>query len=179
MEQEQILLPEGWTYFAHRTNTSNWKNNPFNEKSITTSKLMSVVTEGDIYQELRRYGSDSIRSYCLGDGEPFEIRCLICLPVYLKNINDSKIKDIMYKEFYYDRNNIGGAGGHRHHSIPKGEELVIIGFGDYDEVYDRDSNIIWTIPKRFIEFYEKELDKDDVRGIKLSKFDLLTYRSSK
>ena len=29
MEHEQILIPEGWTYFAHRTNTSKWEKNPF------------------------------------------------------------------------------------------------------------------------------------------------------
>ena len=29
MEHEQILIPEGWTYFAHRTNTSKWDTNPF------------------------------------------------------------------------------------------------------------------------------------------------------
>lgn len=77
----------------------------------------------------------------------------------------------------YDKNNFGGAYGYRHHSIPRGEELVIIGFSDYDEVYDREGNIIWTVPKRLFEFYNQELDKGDVRGVNLKRLDLLTYKS--
>lgn len=177
MEHEQILIPEGWTYFAHRTNTSKWDTNPFECKKITLSKIMSVVTEGDIYQELKRNGFESPKSYSLGEGEPFEIRCLICTQQYLGQMANQEMKDIMLKEFYYDKNNFGGAYGRRHHSIPKGEELVILAFSDYDEVFDRESNIIWTIPKRFLKFYEEEIDKGDVRGISLLKFDLLTYRS--
>lgn len=177
MEHEQILIPEGWTYFAHRTNTSKWETNPFEGKSITLTKLMSVVTERDIYEELRKNGFEAPKGYSLGEGEPFEIRCLICAQRYLNQINDSKIKEIILKEFYYDKNNFGGAYGHRHHSIPRGEELVIIGFSDYDEVYDREANIIWTIPRRLLEFYNQELDKGEVRGISLKRFDLLTYKS--
>lgn len=177
MEREQILIPEGWTYFAHRTNTSKWEKNPFEGKSITLSKLVSVVTERDIYDELRRNGFEAPKGYSLGEGEPFEIRCLICSQMHLGQMSNQKIKDIMMKEFYYDKNNFGGAYGQRHHSIPKGEELVIVGFSDYDEVYDCDANIIWTIPKRFLEFYEEEVDKGEVRGISLKRFDLLTYRS--
>lgn len=168
MKNEEIIIPEGWTYFAHRTNTSNWSENPFYEKSIVLKKIMSVVTEGDIYTELRRRGRDHIFGYSLGEGEPFEIRSLICTIPYISNMNDdNEMKKIMYHEFYYDKNNFGGMGGQRHHSIPKGEELIILGFGEYDEIYEKPKNIIWTIPKRFLEFYKKEILKNNYRVVSL------------
>ena len=118
MENEEIIIPEGWTYFAHRTNTSNWSENPFYEKSIVLKKIMSVVTEGDIYTELRRRGRDHNFGYSLGEGEPFEIRNLICTIPYISNMNDdNEMKNIMYHEFYYDKNNFGGMGGQRNWEI--------------------------------------------------------------
>ena len=64
----------------------------------------------------------------------------------------------MLKEYYYDRRNFGGCYGQRHHSIPTKEELIVIGVGNHDEVFNRDEKIIWTIPERFIEFYKKEIE---------------------
>ena len=167
MEHEEIIIPEGWTYFAHRTNTEKWDNNPFELDKIVIKKLMSVVTEGDIYQELKRYGRDYTFGYSIGKGDPFEIRTLICTKNYLSNLSDENMKNIMYHEFYYDKNNFGGMGGQRHHSIPKGEELIILGFGEYDEIYEKPKNIIWTIPKRFLEFYKKEILKNNYRVVSL------------
>ena len=97
MEHEQILIPEGWTYFAHRTNTSKWDTNPFEGKSITLKKLMSVITERDIYEELKRNGFESPKGYSLGEGEPFEIRCLICSQLHLSQLDNPKIRVIMLK----------------------------------------------------------------------------------
>ena len=71
--------------------------------------------------------------------------------------------------FYYDRRNLGGCYGQRHHSIPPKEELVVLGIGNYDEVYERDSSIIWTIPRRFIEFYKTEMQSGEYRIIDLEK----------
>ena len=51
----------------------------------------------------------------------------------------------------------GGMGGQRHQSIPKGEELVVLALGNYDEIYESESIIIWTISKRLMEFYERSL----------------------
>lgn len=167
MENEEIIIPEGWTYFAHRTNSSKWSDNPFNKEKLILNKIMSVVTEGDIYQELKRYGKDYTFGYSLGEGRPFEIRTLICKKNYLNNLSDENMKNIMYHEFYYDRNNFGGMGGWRHHSIPKGEELIVLGYGKYDEVYEKEKDIIWTIPKRFLEFYKKEIAKNDYRVVSL------------
>lgn len=56
MNEKEIVIPEGWTYFAHRTNTERWNTDPFTIDVIITNKLMSVVTEKDIYQEVRHYG---------------------------------------------------------------------------------------------------------------------------
>ena len=162
MDNNQIIIPEGWTYYAHRTNTSRWENDPFKMDIITTNKIMSVVTENEIYQELRDYGKNYLHSYTSGQGEPFEIRCLICSLPYLRTLDDeNEMKKIMLKEFYYDRRNYGGCYGQRHHSIPPKEELLVIGIGNHDEVFDREENIIWTIPKRFIDFYKQEIkDKE-------------------
>lgn len=168
MEKDCIVIPEGWTYFAHRTNTARWDKNPFEEKVIEVKKLMSVVTEREIYQELEHYGKNHLQGYSIGDGKPFEIRCLICNLQYLRTLSDeSDIKNIMLKQFYFDRMNFGGGYGQRHHSIPKNEKLVAIGYSNYDEVFEKDTNIIWTIPKRFIEFYKQELGKKETRIIPL------------
>ncbi len=167
---DQIILPEGWTYFAHRTNTARWQEDPFSMDEIVIKNLMSVVTERDVYQELRDYGPTHFQSYSSGTGKPFEIRTLICTPLAVRSMSDDNpMKSIMYNEFYFDKNNFGGCRGLRHHSIPKGEELVVLGIGDYDEVFDHDSNIIWTIPKRFIDFYKKELLKGTNRVIDIKK----------
>lgn len=168
MENNQIVIPNGWTYYAHRTNLDRWENNPFEEDTIVIKKLMSVVTEKDIYQEVNHYGKNQIQGYSSGSEIPFEIRCLICDLSYLNSMPDCDIKNIMLKEFYYDRRNFGGAAGQRHHSIPRNEELVVLGIGSYDEVYDKEKNIIWTIPKRFIEFYQSELEKNQNRAIDLN-----------
>lgn len=167
MENNQaVIIPEGWTYFAHQTNTARWQNDPFIEKSINITKLMSVVTESDIYYELRDYGPNYHQSYNFGEGTPFEIRCLICsLPYVRKLSDDNEMKNIMLHEFYYDRRNFGGCYGQRHHSIPKDEELVILGISDYDEVFHRSKKIIWTIPKRFVKFYQEEVSKNNNRVI--------------
>ena len=77
MQNEQILIPKGWTYYAHRTNTEKWSSNPFNEKVIVINKLMSVVTEKEIYQEKNHYGVNHMQAYNVEKGEAFEIRCLI------------------------------------------------------------------------------------------------------
>lgn len=168
MDQEKIIIPEGWTYFKHRTNTARWNKSSFDESVITINKLMSVVTERDIYQELRHYGQNHLQGYSIGSGEPFEIRCLICGLSYLNSMNaNNELKEIMLKEFYYDWRNFGGCCGQRHHSIPKGEELVVIGIGNHDEVFDDEQKIIWTIPKRFMKFYQEEIAKGNFRVIEM------------
>ena len=174
MDSNQIIIPEGWTYYAHRTNTSRWDNDPFKMDVITINKIMSVVTEREIYQELRDYGENYLLGYTSGQGEPFEIRCLICDLSYLKSLDDNnQVKNIMLKEYYYDRRNFGGCYGQRHHSIPPKEELIVIGVGNHDEVFNRDEKIIWTIPKRFIEFYKKEIENKKNRIINIQKIDIL------
>ena len=118
MDNNQIIIPEGWTYYAHRTNTCRWDGDPSKMGIIVIDKIMSVVTERDIYQELRDYGEDYLLSYSSGQGEAFEIRCLICDLSYLRTMDDeNEIKNIMLKEYYYDRRNFGGCYGQRHHSI--------------------------------------------------------------
>ena len=170
MENKQIIIPNGWTYYAHRTNTERWQEDPFAESSIIINKIMSVVTERDIYEDVSRYGKRSLKGYSGGKGKPFEIRCLICDLKHLREMpNDSEMKNIMLNEFYYDRRNLGGCYGQRHHSIPPKEELVVLGIGNYDEVYERDSSIIWTIPRRFIEFYKTEMQSGEYRIIDLEK----------
>ena len=82
----------------------------------------------------------------------------------------------MMKEFYYDRRNFGGVYGQRHHSIPPKEELVVLGIGNYDEVFEREENIIWTIPKRFLDFYKSELQKNNVRVLEINKSKGATYK---
>ena len=99
---EKIVLPEGWTYFAHRTNTERWDIDPFSQKSIIVNKLMSVVTEREIHSELLRYGKNYFQGYTTGKGTPFEIRCLICDMPTIRNMSpNNEMKDIMYKEFYF------------------------------------------------------------------------------
>ena len=45
----------------------------------------------------------------------------------------------------------------------------VIGVGNHDEVFNRDEKIIWTIPKRFIEFYKKEIENKKNRLITIQK----------
>ena len=166
---EMIMIPEGWTYFAHRTNTERWQEDPFHMSTITIKKIMSAIPENEVYQEANRPGAMHIQGYALGKGTPFEIRCLIGSLPYIKALDDSnEIKNGMLKEFYYDRRNYGGCGGQRHPSIPPKEELVVLGIGEYDEVYKEPRKIIWTIPKRFIPLYKKELEKGENRIIDLN-----------
>ena len=128
MNNKQIIIPEGWTYYAHRSNTSSkWNSNPFEMDMITINRIMSVVTEKDIYQDLRHYGKNHLLGYSIGEGEPFEIRCLICDLPYVKTLDDNnELKNIMLNEFYYDKRNYGGCYGQRHHSIPPKEELIVL-----------------------------------------------------
>ena len=79
--------------------------------------------------------------------------------------DNNEIKQIMLKEFYFDKRNFGGCYGQRHHSIPKDEELVVIGIGNHDEVFDKEQKIIWTIPRRFIDFYKEEIKNNNYRTI--------------
>lgn len=162
-----MIIPEGWTYYAHRTNTEKWQEDPFDKDEIRITKIMSVVTESEVHQELMHYGPKAIQAFNLGNGEPFEIRCLICDLRHTRELENEEMKEIMLKEFYYDRRNIGGCYGQRHHSIPTDEELVVIGLGEYDEVFEQDKKIIWTIPKRFIGFYQEEIKKGKNRTIGL------------
>lgn len=170
MNDNQILIPNGWTYFAHRTNTERWQENPFNLKKIIVGKIMSVVTESDIHQELMHYGKNHLQGYSIGKGEPFEIRCLICNIPYIRSLSeDNELKNIMLKEFYFDKRNFGGCYGQRHHSIPPKEELVVVGIGEYDEIFDQQKKIIWTIPKRFIDFYIEDIKKGNNKILELKK----------
>ena len=168
MNNNQIIIPEGWTYYAHRTNTERWQDNPFNKEIIKVLKIMSVVTEKDIKEELLHYGKNHLQGYGIGKGESFEIRCLICDLPYIRSLDDSnEIKNIMLKEFYYDKRNFGGCYGQRHHSIPPQEELFVIAIGKYDEIFEQSKKIIWTIPKRFVHFYLEEIKKGKNRIIEL------------
>ena len=168
--EDYIVIPEGWTYFAHRSNTERWKYDPSKEETITVEKLMSVVTEREIHGEVAAYGKSHNRGYTSGNGTPFEIRCLIGTMPYVRSLDDDNpLKEIMTKQFYFDRNNFGGCYGQRHHSIPSKEELVVIGIGDHDEVFDRESLIIWTIPRRFIDQYRKDIKNGNNRLIGLHK----------
>lgn len=169
MENDKILIPEGWTYFAHRTNTSRWPEDPFSKKSIITNKVVSVITEHDIYKDIEDYGKNKLLAYALGKGEPFEIRCPICDLSYIRSMPEgTEIRDIMLKKFYFDKKNFGGERGMRHHSIPKNEELIVIGIGNYDETYERESKIIWVIPKSYVDFYKEEIKKGNNREIGLN-----------
>lgn len=169
MENDKILIPFGWTYFAHRSNTERWSEDPFELKSIITNKVVSVITESDVYQDVKHYGKNGMKGFSSGTGKPFEIRCLICQLPYLKSLPDSfEVKDIMLKKFYFDRDNFGGARGQRHHSIPKNEELIVMGIGNYDEAFEKDANIIWVIPKSYVEFYKEELKRENNREISLN-----------
>ena len=104
----------------------------------------------------------------MGNGEPFEIRCLIPSLAYVRSFEgNDDIQNIVLNEYYFDKNNFGGVRGQRHPSIPKGEELKLIGMGNYDEIYENESTIIWTIPKRLMGFYESELAKNNNREISL------------
>ena len=166
--EDSIIIPDGWTYFAHRTNTERWDNPPFDDKVIKVKSLMSVVTENDNKYELKTYGKNHYLGYTSGKGTPFEIRSLICSMPYIRTMNDEdEVKKIMYHEFYFDKNNFGGCAGQRHHSIPKNEELVVLGIGDFDEIFERKSTIIWTIPRRFIYKYKEDLRKGNNRSINL------------
>ena len=174
MANEQIIIPKGWTYFAHRTNTERWQNNPFDQMyiKVKNNQVMSVITENDIYQEISHYGPEYLQTYSNGKGEPFEIRCIIAELSYLYPLKDNdEIMNIMFKEFYYDRNNFGGCYGNRHHSIPRGDELIVIGIGEYDETYNNAKKIIWTIPRRFLEVYVKAIQKGENRTINLKFLD--------
>ena len=169
MNNEQVIIPEGWTYYAHRTNTGRWQENPFNLESIITKKLMCTITEEDVKKEVSHFGNKRNSAYNFGGGEPFEIRTLICNLQYIRAMDDSNpMKDIMLKEFYFDRRNFGGVYGQRHPSIPKDEELVVIGIGNYDEVHEIEKKIIWTIPKRFIPFYTEEIKKNNNRVLDIN-----------
>ena len=168
MDYNKIMIPEGWTYFTHRTNTANWSESPFDMESIVTNRLTSAITERDIIYDREHFGPNHLNVYTTGKGIPFEIRSLICNLDLLRSIpDDNSLKQIMIKEFYYDRNNFGGERGMRHPSIPKGEELIVIGIGNYDEIFEREANIIWTIPKRFLKYYISELGKNNYKEIEL------------
>ena len=174
MENSKIIIPEGWTYYAHRTNTERWEEDPFASNMIIVKKLMSVVTEREIYQELSNYGKNHLQGYSTGKGEPFEIRCLICDLQYLQSLDENdEIKNIMLKEFYFDRRNFGGCYGQRHHSIPFKEELIVLGIGTHDEVFDNDKKIIWTIPRRFLDFYIREIKREKNRVIDIQRLNKL------
>lgn len=169
MKDNYIVIPEGWTYFAHRSNTERWKYDPFTIDVIKVEKIMSVVTESEINDEFIAYGKNHILGYSLGNGEGFEIRTLICSLPYIRKLDtDNNMRNIMLNEFYYDRNNFGGCYGHRHHSIPKNEELIIIGIGEHDDLFDKDRKIIWTIPRRFVNFYVEDIRKKHNRIIDLN-----------
>lgn len=63
--------------------------NPFNEQIIIVNKIMSVVTENEIYREINRYGKNHLQGYSVGKGIPFEIRCLICNLSYLQTLDNT------------------------------------------------------------------------------------------
>ena len=164
---KNIIIPDGWTYFVHRTNTAKWDTNPFTSETIKLNKLMSTKTENDVLDEVKHFGRKNIVGYSNGQGEPFEIRTLICSLNYLKNVEED-LKNIMYNEFYFDRMNLGGARGQRHPSMPKGEELFVLGYGNYDPEHGCERKIIWTIPSRFLSFYKNEIEKDNNRYVGLN-----------
>ena len=66
---------------------------------------------------------------------------------------------------YFDNDNYVGEYGRRHHSIPAGEELAVLGRSTVDNILNNDRNIIWVLPTRFRDFYIEEVKKDDNRVI--------------
>lgn len=168
MEQKNIKIPKGWTYFVHRSNTERWNENPFELDTINIRRTMSAITERDVYRDIDHFGYRTHVGYTTGKGSPFEIRSLICDLQYLREMDDIvPEKEMMLKCFYFDRKNFGGMQGQRHPSMPTGEELVVIGIGNFDEAYKNEKKIIWTISSRFIDFYKKELLSNGYRIISL------------
>ena len=164
---DEVIIPEGWTFFSHNTNSERWNEDILNisEIVVNPNKVMSVITERDIYDYYQHYGNRANFVYSGGKGTPIEIRCLICD----RNCLDSlpfEIKELMSTKFYYDRDNFGGAYGQRHHSIPQGEKLIVLAVSDIDNINGAEKHIIWAIPISYIDYYEAEVNKGNNRIIK-------------
>lgn len=158
---ENVFVPEGWTYFTHRSNTKRWEGLEFEKvKNITVSKTMSAITEDDVYRDIAHYGREHRPGYTSGDGKPFEIRVLIPKLETLKTIGDPVIERYIYNNFYFDRLNIGGVQGKRHPSIATDEILDILKFGQFDEAYQRNGNILWAVPESYKLFYIGQRNND-------------------
>jgi hypothetical protein len=85
----------------------------------------------------------------------------------------------MLNGFYFDKHNIGGAGGQRHHSIPKGEELVVLGTSQFDEIYQKEKKVIWTIPKRFLDLYIRDINKGKNRIVEIEENEHMQEKQDK
>lgn len=178
----EIKIPLGWTFFSHNTNSERWNEDIAikSEIIVNPKHVMSVITEEDIYGYYRQYGNRANMSYNNGKGIPIEIRCLISDRKHLEFL-PSDIKEIMHSRFYYDRNNYGGVYGQRHHSIPKGEKLIVLATSDKDDISGIEKLIIWTIPESYKDYYDSEVKKGNNRIIKCfsKKNSLIQKKSNK
>jgi hypothetical protein len=166
---KHVLIPNGWTYFVHRSNTEHWNEEDLYKNIIKVKEdnLMSVEKEEDLYDYIRTYGENAymeVPPFSYGDGIPFEIRCLIPRIEHAPFVPED-IKEQMISKFYFDNDNYVGEYGRRHPSIPAGEELAVLGRSTVDNMFNNERNIIWVLPTRFKDFYVEEIRKDNNRVI--------------
>lgn len=167
---KHVLIPNGWTYFVHRSNTDHWNEEDLYKNIIKVKEdnLMCVETERDLYDYITISGKEAyleIPAYSYGDGIPFEIRCLIPR-LEQTPVLPEDIKEQVLSKFYFDNDNYMGEYGRRHPSIPAGEELAVLGRSTVDNMFNNERNIIWVLPTRFKDFYVEEIRKDNNRVIK-------------
>lgn len=170
-EKGEPLLPNGWTFMIHGSNTSQWNKEVLNSDSFVVkgNEAGLYCVEKDKAIENQRNGSNVSKMHSeknQKEGEKnIEIRCLIYKDLrrqkdreqFLGKLTDEEINVV--NEFHTNKP--------YYPAIPNGMKLIKIAQTEFDEITQEDKDIIWYIPEKFLEHYQEDcgLDKETRKTI--------------
>lgn len=158
---EQPVIPIGWTYLAHGSNTGRWKPDEVGKDFVVTSPLC-CVTKQDMETDKRHGFKGSVYTYSAATANPFQIRVLFFKNIVRYRMPDcAQVEKELSEETIHDITKYYSYQGWRHPAVPSKTKLVKIAQTDYDEVYDRSGQTIyWYVPEKYMDAYKKAVAKE-------------------
>lgn len=170
-EKGEPVLPDGWTYLIHGSNTSQWNKNILKEDSFVVkgneAGLYCVEREKAIENEKSGSNVSELHSEINSkEGESaFEIRCLIYKDLRRKKDRE-EFEGKLTSEEIEDINNYH-INKPYYPAIPNKTKLIKIATTEFDEITNTEKEILWYVPEDYLQHYiedsglEIEQSKED------------------
>lgn len=156
------ILPEGWTFLIHGTNTSQWKEEQiqadvFIVKNRIEAGLFCVERDKAIKNQKDGSNVSELHSKIKEENgeKDFEIRCLIYEDLRMKQ-NQEKIKSKLTEEEIKDITNYHVLRPY-YPVVPNNTKLIKIATTEFDDITKVDKKILWYVPEKYLQHYMEDI----------------------